>query len=91
MKVTIEVDCTPQEARTFLGLPDVEKLNDVMVKEVTRRFEETAHQMKPEEMLKSWTQMGVMAQDQFLKMMQGAASASMAKGWTDPRSETKSD
>ncbi|HQP20972.1 MAG TPA: DUF6489 family protein, partial [Phenylobacterium sp.] len=23
MKMTIEIDCTPQEARTFLGLPDV--------------------------------------------------------------------
>ncbi len=91
MKVTIEVDCTPKEARAFLGLPDVEVLNAAMVTEVTRRFEETAHQMKPEEMLKSWTQMGVMAQDQFLKMMQGAATASMSKGWSDPKSEPKVD
>ena len=31
MKVTIEVDCTPVEARTFLGLPDVTPLNEHLV------------------------------------------------------------
>ncbi len=31
MKVNVEVDCTPEEARRFLGLPDVTKANDVYV------------------------------------------------------------
>jgi len=31
MKVTVEVDCTPDEARRFMGLPDVEKVNNVYV------------------------------------------------------------
>ncbi len=26
MKMTIEVDCTPEEARRFMGLPDVSGL-----------------------------------------------------------------
>jgi hypothetical protein len=34
MKMTIEIDCTPVEARTFLGLPDVSALNDHLVKEM---------------------------------------------------------
>ena len=34
MKVTIEVDCTPQEARAFLGLPDVAALNEHLVEEM---------------------------------------------------------
>ena len=34
MKVTVEVDCTPVEARTFLGLPDVTGLNDALVTEM---------------------------------------------------------
>ena len=29
MKVTVEIDCTPDEARRFMGLPDVEKVNAV--------------------------------------------------------------
>jgi hypothetical protein len=31
MKVTVEFDCTPDEARHFMGLPDVEKVNAVYV------------------------------------------------------------
>jgi Family of unknown function (DUF6489) len=31
MKVTMEVDCTPEEARRFMGLPDVTKANDIYV------------------------------------------------------------
>ena len=27
MKVHVEIDCTPEEARTFMGLPDVGKAN----------------------------------------------------------------
>lgn len=37
MKLTIDIDCTPQEARQFLGLPDVEALNDMIVSELYRR------------------------------------------------------
>ena len=31
MKVTVEFDCTPEEARRFMGLPDVEKVNSIYV------------------------------------------------------------
>jgi hypothetical protein len=37
MKLTIDIDCTPQEARAFLGLPDVEALNALIVEELTER------------------------------------------------------
>lgn len=36
MKVTMEVDCTPEEARRFLGLPDVSKANDVYVDNIAK-------------------------------------------------------
>ncbi len=39
MKLTIDIDCTPQEARQFLGLPDVEAMNDMIVSEMTTRIE----------------------------------------------------
>jgi len=31
MKVNVELDCTPEEARRFLGLPDVTKANEIYV------------------------------------------------------------
>ena len=38
MKLTIDIDCTPQEARQFMGLPDVEALNEMVVAEMTERM-----------------------------------------------------
>lgn len=36
MKVNFEIDCTPEEARRFLGLPDVTKANDTYVEAVVK-------------------------------------------------------
>ena len=40
MKITIDIDCTPQEARTFLGLPDLTAVNEVMTAALQKRIEE---------------------------------------------------
>lgn len=73
MKVRIEIDCEPAEARAFLGLPDVEALNARLVDEMSRRMDENLAAMQPEELMKSWTAFGVQAQDQFRKLMEAAA------------------
>ncbi|WP_172449654.1 DUF6489 family protein [Porphyrobacter sp. HT-58-2] len=39
MKITIEVDCTPEEARSFLGLPDVSAANNVYVENITKAMQ----------------------------------------------------
>ncbi|OYX61159.1 MAG: hypothetical protein B7Y89_13965 [Novosphingobium sp. 32-60-15] len=39
MKVSMEVDCTPEEARRFLGLPDVSKANDVYVDNIAKAIQ----------------------------------------------------
>jgi len=39
MKVNVSVDCTPEEARRFLGLPDVTKANDVYVEALTKAMQ----------------------------------------------------
>ncbi|UDF03596.1 DUF6489 family protein [Asticcacaulis sp. AND118] len=77
MKVTFDIECTPQEARAFLGLPNVEPLNEYMVEQMKGRVEQNIQSMQPEEILKTWSSFGVQAQDQFLKLMQSAATASM--------------
>ena len=39
MKVHVEVDCTPEEARRFLGLPDVSKANEAYVDAVLKAMQ----------------------------------------------------
>ena len=72
MKVKIEIDCEPAEARAFLGLPDVAPLNDHLVAEMKRRMDENMAAMQPEELMKTWTSFGMQAQDQFRKLMEAA-------------------
>jgi len=70
MKVKIEAECTPEEARAFLGLPDVTVLNDHLVQEMKARMDANITAMKPEELMKTWSSFGLQAQDQFRQMMQ---------------------
>ena len=74
MKVNIEIECEPAEARAFLGLPNVEPLNDHLVAEMQKRMTENMAAMQPEELMKSWTSFGVQAQDQFRRLMESAVS-----------------
>jgi hypothetical protein len=74
MKVTIEVECSPEEARAFLGLPDVTPLNDKFVSEMQKRMEANMAMLSPEELVKSWTAFGLGAQEQFRKLMTVATS-----------------
>jgi hypothetical protein len=76
MNVKIEIDCTPVEARTFLGLPNVEPLNDHLVEEMKRRMDANMAALAPEELMKTWTAFGAQATDQFRQMMTAAATAS---------------
>ena len=83
MKFTVEADCTPVEARAFLGLPDVTPLNEQMVREMSSRLSSNMSLLKPEELMKSWMNLGGQAQEQFMKMMTSAAAGGL--GSAPPR------
>lgn len=74
MKINVEVDCTPAEARAFMGLPDVTPLNDHLVAEMQRRMDENIRAMQPDELMKTWTSFGLQAQDQFRRLMESAVA-----------------
>jgi hypothetical protein len=74
MKVTVEVDCTPLEARAFLGLPDVTALNEAVVEEMQARMKANMAALAPEELMKNWMAFGGQAQEQFRKLMAAATS-----------------
>ena len=69
MKVTINIDCTPQEARAYMGLPDFTPINDAMVEEMKSQMSANMAKLQPEEMFRSWMSLGGQAQEQFMKMM----------------------
>ncbi len=87
MKVNVEFNCTPEEARTFLGLPDVQPLQDGMMKEFEARMRANIQAMDPESLVKTWLPAGMQGMEQMQKMfwtqlqqtMSGIAGATGAK------------
>ena len=74
MKVTINIDCTPQEARAYMGLPDFTPVNEAMVEEMKSQMSANVAKLQPEEMFRSWMSLGGQAQEQFMKMMTAAST-----------------
>lgn len=54
MKFTIDIDCTPQEARAFLGLPDVGPIQESLLEEVETRLRAGLDLMDPEALMRLW-------------------------------------
>ena len=54
MKVTVNVECTPEEARSFLGLPDVAPMQQALLADLEARLRDNILAMNPEAMIKTW-------------------------------------
>jgi hypothetical protein len=72
MKVKIDIDCTPEEARSFFGLPDVAPVNEMMVKEMTKRLQDNMASLEPDVLMRNWMSFGGQMQDQFMALMRQA-------------------
>ena len=79
MKVNIEIDCSPEEARRFMGLPDVSTLNEHMVEEMKKRLDANMSMLSADELMKNWMAFGAGAQDQFRKLMDIGLNAAAKK------------
>ena len=54
MKVTIEIDCTPIEARQFFGLPNVEPVQAKMMERIEQNMAEAIDRFSPEALMGNW-------------------------------------
>ncbi len=81
MKVNVEIDMTPEEARRLMGLPDVTPLNDKFVAEMGKRMK--AMMEDPESAMKTWVALSGQGIEQFQKFLWDSASRAMKKQGTD--------
>lgn len=68
MKISIDIDCTPEEARAFLGLPDVAPMQRVLLDQMQERMAANIAAMDPETMLKTWLPLGLQNIDQLQRL-----------------------
>lgn len=69
MKVNVEVDCTPMEARTFLGLPDVTMVNDAYVEAVMKTMQGVGSLEQMQQLTKQLAPMGEFGMKLFQQFM----------------------
>jgi hypothetical protein len=54
MRFQINIDCTPEEAREFFGMPDILPMQQDLMEKVSRRLSENIQTMEAEELMKTW-------------------------------------
>jgi oligoendopeptidase F len=58
MKFHVDVDCTPEEARSFLGLPDMKPIHDMYIQAVKDTLSGQNNVEQMEKMFKSLSPLG---------------------------------
>jgi len=73
MKITIDIDCTPEEARSFLGLPDMSAFNEQLTAEMSQRAKDNMDTLAdPERYVAQALQSGGKGMEAFQAMMMNA-------------------
>ena len=67
MKINVEIDCSPEEARRFMGLPDLTPVHDAFVRQITDSMKTGLSPDLIASMTRAWGPMG----DAGLKLWNG--------------------
>src|SRR4051812_11035388 len=54
VRIDVNIDCTPDEARAFFGLPNVKPMQEAMMARMERQMLDAAAAMSPDAVLKMW-------------------------------------
>lgn len=68
MKFKFDIECTPEEARLFIGLPNVAPLQEKMMKELEKKMQDNIRSLSPEEMVKTWMPLTLQSMSEFQKI-----------------------
>lgn len=80
MKVRVEMDLTPDEARRLMGLPDLTAMQARLVAEFERRMMVAMEKSEPEALMKQWFSLGSQGLEQFQRFLwDGARNATSGR------------
>ncbi len=75
MKLNVEIDCTPEEARQFLGLPDVSKAQTAYGEAMAKAMKGAASIDQLQDFAKQMAPVGQIGLKLFQQFMDGAGGA----------------
>ena len=69
MKMTVDFDFTPDEARQFLGLPDVKQAQSRVMEKLEQQMLEAAAAYSPDELMKRWFSIMPQSPERFMEAL----------------------
>ena len=87
MKINVEVDCTPAEARAFMGLPDVQPMQKAVMDQLQDKMSTSINAFAPETLMQSWFNPNVSVQ--VMEMFQNMIGQTLAGTGRGSGSSTK--
>ncbi len=88
MKIHMDLECTPEEARKMLGLPDVEPMQKAMMTEVETRMKKALSAMEPDALFRMWLPAGLQSLENWQKFIWSNMSRAMSRGRDGEPQET---
>lgn len=79
MKINIEIECTPEEARNFMGLPDVSSANNIYVENIAKAMKGVSNPDQLQEYAQALAPMGQVGLKLFQSFVEGGMKAAAAK------------
>lgn len=81
MNVTMNIECTPEEARRFMGLPDMGPIHDLYLDKLREAMTNGVTPDMLESMIRTWSPMGEVGMNAWRQMMgQMTGTGSSTKG-----------
>ncbi len=85
MKINIAIECTPEEARSFMGLPDVSSANNIYVENIAKAMKGVSNPDQLQEYAQALAPMGQVGLKLFQSFVEGGIKAAAAKRETDSK------
>ncbi len=82
MNINVSIDCTPEEARRFMGLPDMGPLHEIYIEKLKTTMQDGVTPELLDTMVRTWAPMGEAgfgAWKQLVDQMTGIATGGSAK------------
>jgi hypothetical protein len=80
MKINVEIDCTPLEARQFIGLPDVAPMQTAVMEKLQQQVMSNIEKISPESLIQSWFTFDPKIAERFQDMFVAMAGLAAPRG-----------
>jgi hypothetical protein len=80
MKVKIDLDMSAEEARTLMGLPDLEPMQKRLLEQVEKQLSSNLSYIDPEALVRAVLPAGAQGLEKFQDLMWGMARSAMGGG-----------